>query len=160
MRLSSLVLTVYGLSSLGCHAPVATPTNLAIVNTPPPPLIVGGEYAIEVKTNSADRRLTYEGQVKEIDGHTIILDKPTRTSIRDDTPPVLGHLPGLGRYFKSVGIGQTKSDQDVTLDRRDILDATPIENAKSVDEPTAPPAGERGPTARPIDRSAPDQLSR
>jgi hypothetical protein len=66
-------------------------------------------------------RTIYLGTVKELTRTSVTLVDVTVTHRADKTPPVLGSIPYLKRFFRTVGVGRSRlSEKSVEIPLKDI----------------------------------------
>lgn len=79
--------------------------------TDPAELKVGSHVELTVKETAQGNRpssTVYLGKVKTVTSKSVTLQDATKTIKSESSTPVLGSIPYVKRYFRSVGVGQSQ----------------------------------------------------
>jgi hypothetical protein len=112
-----LAISVFALS--GCPKPTAA-TSLAVPGVLPIPEGAVGQHCVVHLKTPPNSSTQYEGTVTAVDHDKVVMSNPVVYGRTDNSVPVLGRLPWVGRYFRSVGIGREVMNGEVEIRRTEI----------------------------------------
>jgi hypothetical protein len=93
-------------------------------------LSVGSHCEVATKDTRSKRavfRANYVGTIAEINVDSITLHDVTMNQITDRTPPVLGSIPYLKRFFRTAGVGRSHlGDKSRVIMLKDVARIEPM----------------------------------
>lgn len=119
------------ISVVGCRMPIVASnvSSSPLSETPTPVFRPGERVEIEMKSNSSDTSVLYDGVIKTVDDDAIVLSQATRTTRHDPKPGSLPLLPFAGRSGRNTGVAQEILPNDATIRLSEILTARPTRPA-------------------------------
>ncbi len=90
----------------------------------PSQLFVGSHCEVRTKDKISGNQRSwtiYSGTVKELSDESVTLHEVSLTQHSDRSPPLLGSIPYIRRFFKVVGVGRTQlGEREVIIPLEDI----------------------------------------